>query len=236
MCFSSRLQKAEIDILKSNLETSRGHGPCRNRSSALKHQRKTAFTLRSEEIASVCTQQHRRGPVSVHCDEAKEKHRHNDIWAALTRTETEYFPSDASIYNLWSNVFVLAWDKSYPSFTLQQSFRRDSSSHKKKRDISQPRTWNPFSRKSTVSYWNVTTPDWLTALPLLRFCFIYKRTWNHNLRRGLIKPSNVLLIIKASHLAENDPREEITGLGFLTNTVGFDGNWLFSLCPGVTEE
>lgn len=134
-------------------------------------------------------------------------------------------------------VGITCWD-----ITLQQSSRRDSCSHlkkkkRKKNDISQARTWNTFSRNSTGSYWNVTRPDWLTALPLWSCCFIYERTWNHNLRRRLIKPSNVLIIIKGSHLAENDPAEEITGLGFLTNTVGFDCNWLFfSLCPGVTGE
>lgn len=66
MCFSSRLQRVKLDTLERDLdlETSHGRGPCRHCSRRSKtSEEKLLLLLRSDEIAFVCTQQHRRCPV-----------------------------------------------------------------------------------------------------------------------------------------------------------------------------
>lgn len=198
---------------------------------------KSASTLRSDEISfrlqprrTVSKARKNTGTVISQQRWSEQKQNIPPLWCIHLQ----------SLIKCLFLVGITCWDITFTA-KLQERFKLAFKKKKKrkKNDISQARTWNPFSRNSTVSYWNVTRPDWLTALPLWKCCFIYERTRNHNLRRRLIKPSNVLIIIKGSHLAENDPAEEITGLGFLTNTVGFDCNWLFFfflLCPGVTGE
>lgn len=237
MCFPSRLQRGNRHPENtSDLKTSWGHGLYRICPSALKDQRKTAFTVRSFEIAPACARQHRRHPISVHRDEAKGKkiaikvnRKAPFLFWFINLQSFAYIWSCLGQVILGSHSVKLLWWKKRERFKLTL---------KKRSDISLSRTWNPFSRISRVSYSNVTASDRLTALLLSRCRFIYERPWNHGaVCRGVsLRPRNVLLIIKGSHLAENDPAEEITGLGFLTNTVGFDCNWLFSLCPGVTGE
>lgn len=239
MCFPSRLQRGNRHPENtSDLKTSQGHGLCRNCPSTLKDQRNTAFTVRSFEIGPACTRQYRRHPISVHRDEAKVK-KNLKIALKVNRKAPFLF----SFINLHS--FVCIWSclaqvilGSHSVKLLWWKKREIQADIKKKSDISLSRTWNPFSGISRVSYSNVTASDRLTALLLSRCRFIYEHPWNHGAVYGgvSLRPRNVLLIIKGSHLAENDPAEEITGLGFLTNTVGFDCNWLFSLCPGVTGE
>lgn len=84
----------------------------------------------------------RRGPVSIHHDETKEKHRHNDIWAALNQTDTEYFSSDAFICNL-IRCICSSWDKSYQEPLSNASVHSKASGEiqahiKKKKEVTFP--------------------------------------------------------------------------------------------------
>lgn len=152
-----------------------------------------------------------------------------------------------AIRSLIAYVDTCCRSKSYEGITQLSSFdekklknlKRFNLTLKKKRDISQLRSWNPSSTIRRASYLNVTALDRLAALILLRDCFFFF-LWVHmkpqcNLLWYLIKPYNVLLIIKHSHLAENDSAEEITSPGFWQTRCALtiiD----FSLCPGVTGE
>lgn len=77
--------------------------------------------------------------------------------------------------------------------------------------------------------------DIVEELLFLIFFLLAHMKLQCNLLWYLIKPYNVLLIIKHSRLVENDPAEEITSLGFWQTPYALtiiD----FSLCPGVTGE
>lgn len=115
---------------------------------------------------------------------------------------------------------------------------------KKTCDISQLRSWIPSStiKKRRASYLNVTWLDGshiIDELPsswdtFLFFLIVHMKP-QCTLPWYLIKPYNVLLIIKHSHLVENDSAEEITNPEFRQTQHALtiiDS----SLCPGVTGE